>query len=374
MTVVSWYGCDLVTGQIVERLPDLVASGPLRSLLGAYSSASLRLPIPLGGHGAPPLGWLGATQPGRSMIVAVLGGQPVWAGIVLTRSAGTEAVATLACMSIEGYLDRRFVGDHTWTAQDEVSVIAAGLLADADTEGIGLLVDADATGTLRDRAYLDQDDKTIYSALRELMGVDGGPEWTVRLAWADEQRRAITKTVLVRSRIGYVSIAATPTRPTGSTNAVFSSIGASSARYDYDEDWTSSSGATQVVATSTGSGTSRPQSSPARAEDLLASGWPRWERRFTPSTSISDIGTLDAHAAAALALMRGGARTLTLTAVADATPRLGVDWWLGDDVGYKLTGHRHPTGLTGFARAVGWELDPAAGTVSPILLLPDEEA
>jgi hypothetical protein len=372
MTVIRWLGCDLVTGQIVEELPDLTTSGTISSLLGAYTSASMRLPIPIGGRGAAPLGWIGATEPGRSMIVAVLGDQPVWAGIVVRRQAGTDALAELACMSIEGYLDRRFVDNHEWVEQDEVSVIAAGILADADLEGIGLVVDAAATGTLRDRLYFNSDDKSIYSAMRELMGVDGGPEWTVRLAWADDEKRVVTKTVLVASRIGYVSSTPTEPQPTGNANAVFSSSGDASARYEYAEDWTASSGSNHVVATSTGSGYGRPESEPARAEDLLASGWPRWERRFTPSTSITDIDTLDAHATAALALMRNGARTMTITARADGYPRLGVDWGVGDDVGYDLIGHRHPTGVKGVARAVGWELDPAAGTVSPILLLPEE--
>ncbi|MEU8329814.1 hypothetical protein [Micromonospora sp. NPDC048839] len=364
MTVVQWLGCDLVSGQIVEELPELVPSGTIGALLGAYTSASFALPIPLGGHGAPPRNWQSATEPGRSMIVAVLGETPIWAGIVLTRSGGTDATVRLGCVSPEGYLDRRYVGTHTWAQQDESSVIAAGLLADAAVEGIGLLVDAPSTGTLRDRTYTDQDDATVYSRLRELMGVIDGPEWTVALGWSSATQTAVTKTVRVRKRIGVAS--ATP-------NAVFSSGGTSSARYEYSEDYTAGRGADHVVATSTAEGEVRPQSAPAREEPLLAAGWPRWEHRYSPGSSITEVATLDGHAQRALALMAHGARALTITARADAYPLLGRDWSAGDDVRHELTGHRHPAGLVGVRRALGWTLDPTMGTVSPILLADGED-
>jgi hypothetical protein len=374
VTAVDWLGCDLVTGQIIEELPDLVPSGTIGALLGAYTSTACKLPIPLAGYGAPPRNWLGATEPGRTMVVAVLGGQPVWAGIVLVRKGGTDATVELGTVSMEGYLDRRFVGDHTWTGVDEASVIAAGLAGDANTvEGIGVLVDAPATGTLRDRAYRDQDDKSVYSALRELMGVQDGPEWTIALGWTDSTQTAVSKTLRVRKRIGYASDVPTAVFSTGSASAVLASVGAAEARYTFSEDYSSGSGANHIVATSSGEGESRPQSTPARDSVLFAAGWPRYEHRYSPSSSITEQATLDSHAAAALAIMGRGARILTITARADGYPVLGTDWAVGDDIGYDLTGHRHPDGIQGVARAIGWDLDPVAGVVAPILLAPGQD-
>ena len=368
--MITWLGCDAVTGKIVEELPDITVSGTIGSLLAAYTSASPNLPIPLAGYGAPPRNWLAACEPGRSMIVAVLNGVPVWAGIVLVREGGTDVILAVACVSIEGYLDRRFVADHTWVGQDEASVIATGLIGDANTvEGIGLTVDAPATGTLRDRTYHDQDDKSVYSALRELTGVDGGPEWTVVLGWTDSTQTAISKTVRVRKRIGFAKPVSSPVTGTGGVPAVFSTLGDNNATYRYTEDYSAGKGANDVMAVSSGEGTTRPQSTHARDTAGLAAGWPRWEHRYTPSTSITVTSTLDAHATSSLALMRNGSRVLTVTARADAYPMLGVDWSTGDDVGYELIGHRHPDGLIGVARAIGWTIDPSAGTVSPILLI-----
>lgn len=368
MTAVTWLGCDLATGEIIEDLPDLAPTGPVGRLLGTYTSATLRLPLTV----PPRPGWEAATEPGRSMIVAVLGGQPVWAGIPLVREGGTAGTVSLGCVSIEGYLNRRYVADHTWNGQDESSVIAAGLAADAAVEGIGLAVDAPPTGTVRDRAYQATEDATVYSRLRELMGVEGGPEWTIVLGWTNSSQSAVSKTLRVRKRIGYVSDPSIPQRPTGSA-VVLSSAGAAAATYTYREDYSAGAGANHVRASSTGDLSAPLLSAPARAEAYLAAGWPRYEARISPSNSITSMSTLAAHARAAVALTGGGAHALTITMRDDADPVLGTDWDAGDDIGYELTGHRHPGGLTGLARSIGWEWDPLAGTVSPILLAPGSE-
>lgn len=366
---IRWHGCDLATGRIVADLTDARTQSGISSVVAAYTSASLELPIPLSGPGNAPADWLAATHPGRSMLVCVLSGQPVWAGIPLTRRRGSAPTAAISCVSLEGYLDRRYVGDHTWTSQDEASVIANGLLGDANTNGIGLVVDAPATGTLRTRTYADQDDKTVYSALRELAGVTDGPEWTIALRWANSSQNRIEKVAVVRKRIGVAAAIPDATFDTRAA-AVLDSSGGSTASYEYTEDYSAERGANWIVATSSGQGDARPQSSP---QSNILTGMPRWERRFQPSSSITDTAVLDQHAARALALMYDGAVSISITARADANPILGTHWGLGDDIGYDLAGHGHPDGLTGVARAVGWVLDPEAGIVKPILVEEGDE-
>lgn len=366
---VTWLGCNLVTGGVVAELPDI--TGAISRILGAYTSASLTMPIPLGGPASVDMSlWESATQPGQAMIVAVVNEVPTWAGIVLTRMGGTDGTLQLGCVSLEGYLDRRYVLDHTWTNVDEVNVITRGLVGDANTEGIGLLLDAAATGTLRDRTYKSVDDATVYARLRELSGVIEGPEWTIDLDWTDTTHTAIAKIFRARKRIG-----AAATNPSAvfqiTAQSVFASRGASETSYIYSEDYTDGRGANHVIATSSGEGDERPESVPATE---VAGGWARYERRITPSTSIKNIATLNSHADAELALRRDGSRTWRIKTRWDAYPRLNVDWALGDDVAWELVGHRHPDGVTGQGRVIGWELDMAAGTVEPILLDPDGEA
>lgn len=366
MGTVRWIGCDLVTGQIVEELPNLHTNGNISRVIGTYTSARFTLPIPLGGPGKPPKNWMGATEPGRSMLVALAADQPIWAGIVLTREGGTDATVDVGCVSIEGYLDRRYITGHLWTGQDQTSVIVTGLVGDANTEGIGLAVDAPASGVLRDRQYKTSDNKTVYSGLRELMGDQNGPEWTIDLSWTDGTETAIAKTVRARSRIGVA--AATPEAVFETTaNAVFASQGASEARYKFLQDYSTGKGANHVVAYSSGEGDDQPVSAPARDETLLSAGWPRWEYRFQPSTSISNTTTLDGHATSRLGLMRLGANTYAVTARWSAYPALGTHWNLGDDVGWKLTGHLNPDSVVGQGRVVGWELNPESDLVTPVL-------
>ncbi len=373
MADIRWISCDLVTGRITEELPNLKLSGAISDVLGGITTAQFTLPIPLPVPGVTRFEWEGATQPGRSMIVALGDNdQPFWAGVILRRNRGTEETARLATTSLNGYLNRRYVGDHDWTGQDDISVIAAGLLGDADDEGIGLLVDAPASGHLQDRVYKAKDNKTIYRALGELMGVEDGPEWTIDLRWEDADQLVITKTARVRTRIG---VAASQPEAVfeNTTNSVFETVGASETRYQLDEDYTDGKGANHIVAYSSGQGDEQPFSDPARDETLLAQGWPRWEYRFQPSTSISDVATLNSHAQARRAVMRLGGTAWVLDARWSAYPKLAVDWNIGDDIRWELEGHGHPDGVSGTGRAIGWDVNPETDRVNVILWAPDQE-
>lgn len=365
-STVTWYGCNLVTGDVIAELPDI--EGQVSRALGAYTSTSLRLPIPLAGPCKVPLDIVeAATKPGDTMVVAVVNNVPTWGGAVVTRQGGTDGTLELACVSLEGLLDRSWVGNHAWTAHDEASVIAAGLIADANLAGANFIVDAPATGVLRNRVYYDKDDATVYSRLRELMGVQGGPEFTVDLDWKDANHNAFNKIVRIRSRIGKAS--ASPDAVfTITANSVFSSTGSSEGTYTYTEDYSDGKGSRYVVATGTGEGEARPQATAS----AVGTNQFRWEHRFSPSTSVSDVATLAAHAQADLTRLYSGSVTWQIEVRRDATPQLNVDWALGDDVAWDLVGHRHPDGIQGQGRVIAYDLDVQSGIVRPILLEPNE--
>jgi hypothetical protein len=368
---VVWLGCDLVSGRMIAQLHD-VAATPSR-VLGAYTSTEAVLPIPLGGPAAlGPLAFQ-ATEPPRTMLVLVVNDLPVYAGIPLPREGGTDPTLQLGLMSIEGYLEHRFVRDHVWVQQDEASVIAAGLFADAAAlpgiggEGIGLIVDAPPTGTRRDRTYKASDHKSVYESLQELMAVEGGPEWTIDLDWADAAaRNTVSKIARVRPRIGVAASQPSALFVT-TARSVYGSTGQANARYRYKEDFGGGRYANVVQAYSSGEGDDQPHSDLAVDTAALAAGVPIWERHYQPSSSITNLATLNAHARAELGRRRLGSRLWAIEARWDATPRYGIDWRLGDDVAWHLVGHRHPDGVRGQGRAVGFELDTARGVIVPIL-------
>lgn len=368
-TRVTWLGCRLSDGRIIAELPDI--TGKVSRVLGDVTTSGLTLPIPISGPAALPIGLVEqVTEPGRAMIAAVVNDIPTWAGIVGVSDGGTEATMDLPVASLEAYLDRRIVRDHQFNQVDEATIMAT-LAGDAGDipgvgSGIGLEIDAPPTGTLRDRGYLLTDRKTVLDALQELMGVIDGPEWTIDLDWTDDTRTAIAKIFRVRKRIGVA--AASPGAVFQTTaNAVFGSRDGSEARYRFKIDYSDGHGANYVVAYSDGEGEDQPSSAPAIAQDLLDAGFPIYERHFQPSSDITTQSVLDDHAAAELERRRLGTRTFTIDARWDAYPRYGVNWQIGDDVTLSLVGHRHPAGIKGRGRVIGFKLDMQAQMIHPIL-------
>jgi hypothetical protein len=63
--------------------------------------------------------------------------------------------------------------------------------------------------------------------------------------------------------------------------------------------------------------------------------------------------------------MKDGSLALTLTANREEAPRLGRDWFIGDDIGFSIEAPEFPGGLVGTARCVGWELTDT--TVTPLI-------
>ncbi|MFD0429418.1 hypothetical protein ACFQ60_22335 [Streptomyces zhihengii] len=195
--VLDWYGCDLRTGRIVEDLPALRPTGVLSRRLGAHTSTAFELAL-----GGAPADWEAATAPGRSLLVAVDRDTdtPVWPGIVLTRDGGSTQTVNLGAATPEAYLERRYTGDVTIVQQDQADAAAAAVTP-ALTQGPPFVLDATATGTLMDWIVMDGDDRTALSALQELMGLDGGPEWTIDVAWKAD-RSGFDLPLRIASRIG----------------------------------------------------------------------------------------------------------------------------------------------------------------------------
>lgn len=350
----AWYGCDLKTGGIVEDLPALKPTGALSRKLGESTACQFELAL----AGAP-REWEAATAPGRSVLVAVdtLTDTPVWAGVVTLREGGSAGTVTLGAATLERYLDSRFPGTQTLLATDQADVIAA-LATPALTGGPAITIDAVDTGTVMDYLTQDGDDKTCLSCMQEVMALEGGPEWTIDVAW-NGGHDGFAFPLRVRAVIG---------TKTTAPEAVFDFPGCVSS-YTLSESYEAAKGATVVTARGEGEGTSRLTSAAHEAAALLAAGWPRWEYRYTPSTGLTDPDQLEAHATASLALMQEGAQVWSIEAVASKAPRVGVDWVLGDSVGLTAeTSRRHPQGTAMVARCWSWELDAGADRIRPILV------
>jgi len=355
----TWLSVDARTGGVLADLPDLDVPKVSRSIC-RYDSTTASLPVP-----TAPDGWELATRPGGSVMVLLdsEAPNPLWGGRVTQRTRGSGDTAALALATQESYLDGRFVGDVTYTGVGQNAIVAdliARYVAIGPLGGIPIrVVQVGGAGTLRDRTYTNDSDKSIYSVLTELSGVIDGPEFTVGWEWQHAPER-ITPVLYVGARIG------TPVQAGLTVTATFDLPGCVTDA-TYVEDYSGSGRAANVVtASTTGDGTTRLVSPVQVAAD---DGRPTYEWRFTPSTSIEVVDTLTAAAARALTALSDGSMAITLSAsVADA-PKLGSEWNLGDEVGYSLTAPAFPDGLAGIARVYGWELTLGnTPIVTPILV------
>jgi hypothetical protein len=352
----AWYGCDLRTGGIIEDLRSLTPSGALSRKVGESTTLQFDLNLP----GAP-AGWDAATAPGRTVLVAVdtATDTPLWAGVVLPRDGGSDQTVQLGAATLERYLDGRFPGTQILVGADQAAVVSA-LVTPALTDGPPLVIDATSTGTVMDYYTQDGDDKSILSCLQEIMGLDGGPEWTIDVAW-NASHSGFQFPFRVRSAVGVQS----------GVPVTFDFPGCV-ASYRLSESYEAGKGATVVLARGEGEGSSRLTSTAHEATALIAGGWPRWEYRYTPATGLTDPDQLEAHATQSLALMTQGAQVWTLESVASQAPRLGQDWGLGDTIRLAVeTSPRHPNGASVSARCWSWELDAGADRVRPILVEED---
>ncbi|KIZ16826.1 hypothetical protein [Streptomyces natalensis] len=350
----AWYGCDLRTGGIVEDLRALKPTGALTRKLGDATTLQFELAL----SGAPS-GWEEATVPGQSAYVAVdtATDTPIWAGVALTRASGSTQTVQLGAATLERYLDSRYPGTQTLLATDQAAVVSA-LVTPALTAGPPITLDAPGTGVTMNYLTQDGDDKTILSCLKELMGLEGGPEWTIDVTW-NSDHSGFQFPLRVRSAIG--TQVATP-------EGTFDFPGCVS-NYTLTESYEDGKGATVVTARGEGEGSSRLTSAAHEATALLAAGWPRWEYRYTPAAGVTDPDQLEAHATQSLALMQQGAQVWNIEAVASRAPRLGRDWSLGDTVRLAVEhSPRHPQGTDIAARCWSWELDPGADRVRPIIV------
>jgi len=348
--------------------------------LGRYESTNVVLPLV-----NAPTNWLRDTLPGGAQLVLLqqsfdvrgnLSGAPVpvWGGAVNTRTRDESNTVALTLVTPDGYLDRRYTGDQSFTATDQNTIVSTlvELAAAGPSGGIPITTTVvGAAGTVRDRAYADQDDKTIYSAIADLMGVQGGPEWYIGWQHLTAPERYVP-VLYVGSRIGQ---AATP----GLSPAATFEMPGPVTSFKLVEDYTDGKGANAVMAYSSGQGTARPQSP---VQSVVDPNRPTFEYRWTPSTSILDVDTLTSWATSALTGLEGGSNTIALSASATdkGCPQLGVDWNLGDDIGFNIGGldangrdlvPSCPGGYEGTGRAIGWQLELSnTPTVTPVLAAP----
>lgn len=354
----SWVAVQARTGRIITDLPGLSVP-TVGATLGDYWAGEGTLPV----DGAP-ADWVQATAPMSTYLVLLDDAQehPIWGGWITQRQRTHEPTVTLGVASWEHYLSRRFMGSWSYVNDDQcamvLDIMGDFVLAYSAPEMVPpmLLLESAGSTIARERTYEAASNKTILDVLQELSGVENGPEWTVTWRHLSDPERYVP-VMSIADRIGNAV-------PAGLGPAATFEMPGPVASFQLVEDWTGSAAANNVIATSTADGETLPMSAAQVVEDPDR---PTLEYRFTPSTSITNIATLTSHAARALALKKDGSVAIALSAVRESAPRLGLDWGIGDDIGYRIQAPSVGV-LSGVARAIGWvATTEGVETVTPIL-------
>lgn len=350
--MLSWVSVDANNGNIITDLTNLRADGSLKRTIGRHESQTATLPL----DGAPS-NWRTATRKKSVFLVALSDplaneprGLPVWGGMVVERKTSHKEGVALSMATAEDYLNDRYVGDETYTAEPQNDLVEDLIVKYVATDGIPVrVIKLPGANPVRDRTYLDAADKTVFAALDELKGVGGGPEWTIDWEWVDERKLGLV--FYVGARIGSAA-------PTGLGPSSWFHLPGNVNDAELTEGYQRGNGANDVMATSSGSADARPQST---HHTSAADGRPKIELRWSPDTDITEQDTLEDHASSALERLKDGSVALAITANREET----TPFSLGDDVGFDLTSWSWPNGITGTARALGIEYTDT--TVTPVL-------
>lgn len=379
---IYYKACEAVTGYPIADLPNFSVDY-LKATLGRAESMTGTLPISPADPKAPE-NWVAASDPWCVAIFAIDSDtqQPVGAPMYINGRVRTQGdVATLPLVTAEGYLDRRQIGNYTPTATDQNTIgvqLVTQFAAAASAAGLNgwpvIFNIVGAAGMARDRTYAITDRKTVLAALTELMGVQGGPEFTVtgtHLTGPERWLPVFNIGTMIGNPVTSGLLPAVQFQLGGSSE------GGTITDFAYTEDFTDGKGANYVTAwalTDATTGANLTQS-------VAYTGNPRQlqlDYEWNPSTSITTAADLLLHAQQQLPIMQKGSRSLAMTIKGDKFPQVGTDWNLGDAVGYAIGGKDQagketipslPGGITGVSRVIGWQKqgDVPTPLTTPIL-------
>jgi hypothetical protein len=192
MTSYQYLFCDLLTDQPIASLELEQVRFDRRIIQAGSFSATAQVPnaavaekvrriVPSG-----PLDW--HTGPGRT-VCHILRNGSLWGTYLIwqvTPQGGEKGRNSVAIQgaSLESYLNRVEIReDLTYTGQDEITGIGAALITHMQSDAradIGLILNATASGQLRDRTYRRSEAASYGQRLSEIATVDDGFEWMIR--------------------------------------------------------------------------------------------------------------------------------------------------------------------------------------------------
>lgn len=360
MTDLQWVGINLIDGKIVCDLPDIELTEQLAQTIGQYETTSVILHV----ETSTSSDWYQGTKPGASALIAWTGDprSPViiWGGYVQQRVRGLGNDVQLGLVTIEGYLEGCPVGTYNAASLNQDTILESLMAFAAGTNRVPITMNhLTASTTLQSVTYTPSSQANVYSALQALSGLANGPEWTMDWVW-----NLAAQTIL--PRMNYGARVGNPV-PAGAAPAVTIEMNDLREGSAFTEDYSPSHGANDVIgwgAPDPSATSSDLPSVQATASDLK--GRPLWTYSYQPDQTATTTAALVPFVTAAVNQLQDGAQPLAMVLPNDRPGKqFGVDWFLGDDLGWSLDGATFPTPVSGTARCIGYRADTQ--TISPTL-------
>lgn len=333
---------DLLTDSNIDEFP--LANVNMQMLIGAAGTMTGSIPIARGDFKTGRR--IDAVRAsGASAAYVYRTGTPWWGGALWTKVKASDEKGnpsvTLGASTLESYIDRVYLGADlpTLTSTDQLAIarsIIDHMQADPHAN-IGLTYDASITsGILRDRApYTAAQRPSYLKMLSDLAALDGGFEFIIQVL-----TDPTTGSRMRRLRLGYPTLSSGVTHHLGKPGAILT--------YSMPEDGTRA--ATYLAATG-----SSAMSIVHTNATALAAGYPRLDLTTSYGT-ITDVPTLEAHAAADLALATPPVIVPAVRVRLDATDLTPQS--IGDSVRLHIKDENFPDGIDPTYRLVGMTIAP----------------
>lgn len=330
---------DILTGTVIEEI-----SLQGVSMTRGFGSGDFRGSFQLDQTGKDNRDLLAATEEGRSYVVCERDGQPVWGGIVWTRTYQSQAkVFQLYCRAFEAYPSLRFVRSTFTAADEEQRNIFLDLWTDMMSDPNSLQVtlpSSFATEVTKSLTVNDFEFKTYREAMDTLANGEDGFDWTIDVSRVGG---AYVKTL----RVGYPNL--------GAVEPAIMDYPGSILNY-----WANGSMAqrgTNIFGIGAGEGSTMLVQEVIHS-DLISGGFPRYDIDISLK-AINDATQLTSLTTQAAIARKAAVPVITAELKAGLEPVFG-SYGLGDacKIYFQDPAHPDPSTQLFTSRILGWEYYP----------------
>lgn len=364
MAEYAYLFADLLTNAVLEELPLVdVSFGRALGDAGSFSAS-----IPIYDDRVRALGWEAATRPNRTIVYITRDDELLSPAYWLrTRRDATDndgnSVIELGGSELWTYWQhRRIRTTLSFEAVDQAAIVEEIIdeLQAVPSGDIGLVVDAPATGVVRDRTYYGYERKEAAEAIKQLSEVIDGFEFAIDVSGDPTNP---TKTLAVSYPRRGVS---------GFETDLLFELPGNILSYSWPEDGTRQANVVDAIGEGEGDDMLIATATDAAS---LAAGYPLLEATVS-FKDIRDLDYLEPHAEAELEASAQVVTIPSVTVLGDADPIVG-SFDTGDDARFVILDDRFPEGIDVYARIVGFEVhpeDPDEGVETVTLILGEIEA